>query len=147
LHRYAGRRRWPEGGARRRPVQRHRRPFLLAPGVYSADAFSHKSPERVQIIGAGADKTILRGNLADDAVLWLEGNPASSVSSLTIEPTGVMTAGLVLHGADARQVAVGVNGAGFTGYGAALFGGAIFDDGRVDLGQTAATRSRSSAGR
>jgi hypothetical protein len=108
--------------------------FFLAPGVYSADAFAHKSPERVQIIGAGADKSILRGSLADDAVLWLEGNPDSSVSSLTVQPTAGMTAGLVLQGTRARHVSVGPYGSGFTGFGAMLHGGGTFDDGRVDIG-------------
>ena len=108
--------------------------FILAPGVYSADTFSHKSSERVQIIGAGADKTILRGSLADDAVVWLEGNPDSSVSSLTVQATAGMTAGLVLEGARAQHVRVGVYGAGFSGFGVALLSGATLDDGRVDVG-------------
>jgi hypothetical protein len=110
--------------------------FFLAAGVFSADGFSHKSPERVEISGTSAGNTTLRSTLADDAVLWLEGNPASSVSSLTVEATGGMTAGLMLQGAHAQRVTVGVNGAGFSGYGAALLGGASFDDGRVDLGSS-----------
>jgi hypothetical protein len=108
--------------------------FFLAPGVYSADTFTYKSAEKVQIIGAGADKTILRGSLANESVLWLEGNPDSSVSSLAVQATAGMTAGLLLQGTRAHHVNVGVYGAGFSSYGAALFGGASFDDGRVDIG-------------
>ena len=108
--------------------------FFVAPGVYSADTFSYKSSEQVQIVGAGAGKTILRGSLADDATLWIEGNPQSSVSSLTIQATAGMTSGLVLQGTRAQRIDVGVYGAGFSGYGAVLFGGATFDDGRVDIG-------------
>src|SRR5204862_5621773 len=40
--------------------------FFLAPGTYTADAFSHQSPERVQIMGAGAGKTVMSGDVDDD---------------------------------------------------------------------------------
>ena len=108
--------------------------FILAPGVYSADTFNHKSSERVQIMGAGTDKTILRGNLADEWVLSLEGNPGSSVSSLAVQATGGMRGGLLLQGTRAQHVRVGVQGSGFSGWGAALLSGATFDDGQVDIG-------------
>jgi hypothetical protein len=47
--------------------------FFLAPGVFAAGKFSHQSAERLQLLGAGAGKTIMRGD-ANDSVLTLGGN-------------------------------------------------------------------------
>jgi hypothetical protein len=112
--------------------------FFLAPGTYAADAFSHQSQERVQIVGAGAGKTIMRGDVDDDWVLTLNGNPASSVSGVTIEPIDKPRGALMLlGGADAHGVAIDAKNAGpqFS-FGAALGGGATFDHGRVDMANT-----------
>jgi hypothetical protein len=109
--------------------------FFLAPGTYTADQFSHQSPERVQIVGAGAGKTILRGNVDDDWMLTLGGNPASSVANVTLEPdTGPRGALMLLSGADAHGVTIDAKSAGAPfSFGAALFGDSTFDHGRVDL--------------
>jgi hypothetical protein len=56
---------------------------FLAPGVFESNSFNHQSGERVQIIGAGPGKTILRGD--SDQVLTLAGNQDSSVSGVTVE--------------------------------------------------------------
>ena len=108
--------------------------FFLAPGPYAADAFSHQSPERVQLIGAGAGKTIMRGDVDDDWVLTVNGNPASSVSGVTIEPIDKPRGALMLFGgADAHGVAIDAKSAGpqFS-FGAALRGGASFEHGRIE---------------
>jgi hypothetical protein len=110
--------------------------FFLAAGTYADDAFSHQSPERVQIVGAGAGKTLLRGDIDDDWVLTLNGNPDSSVAGLTLEPMSGPRGALILQGgADAYGVTIDAKSAGSAfGWGAALFGGATFDHGRIDLG-------------
>jgi hypothetical protein len=107
--------------------------FFLAPGTFASTQFSHKSVERVQIIGAGAGKTILRGSMNAPA-LELGGNPETSVSDLTIEATGAATGGLALHGTTARGVAVEAGGAGSLHIGLSLHGDATFDDGSVVVG-------------
>jgi hypothetical protein len=110
--------------------------FFLAPGIYAADAFSHQSPERVQIIGAGAGKTIMSGSIDDDWVLTLAGNPDSSVSGVTLAPTAAPRGALMmLNGADAHGVTIDAKSAGaHFSYGAVLYGGSgTFDNGRIDL--------------
>jgi hypothetical protein len=112
--------------------------FFLGQGLFAADTFSHQSDERVQIIGAGAGKTILRGDLVDEGVLTLEGNPDSSVAALTVEPLGGVRYGLALEGAAAQGVTVDAKGTtGTLVAGASLRGGATFAHGRVDLGTNA----------
>jgi len=115
--------------------------FILAPGTYKADAFSHVSPERVQIVGAGAGKTILQGNIDDDWVLTLDGNPDSSVANLTIDPITAPRGALMLqNGADAHGVTIDAKSAGPQfAFGAALFGNGTFDHGRIDLAATTTT--------
>jgi hypothetical protein len=107
--------------------------FILAPGIYASSQFGHQSGERVQIIGAGAGKTTLRGSM-DAPVLELAGEQDTSVSDLTIEATGAATGGLTLHGTSARGVAVEATGAPSLLAGVSLYGDASFDDGSVDIG-------------
>ena len=94
---------------------------------------SYQSSEPVEIIGAGADKTVLTGS-APGAVLLLGGNPESSVSNLTIKPTGSAGMGLRLAGSDAHGVAVDATAAPALMAGVGASGGATFDDGSVDIG-------------
>jgi hypothetical protein len=107
--------------------------FFLAPGTYSTDNFIHESAEAVQIIGAGAGKTILEGN-ANGAVLDVGGNDSSSVSGLTARPVGAATTGLGLKGARAHGVSVDAKGALSIYAAVALFGNAVFDHGSVNIG-------------
>jgi hypothetical protein len=107
--------------------------FMLAPGTYASTAFSHDSSERVQIVGAGAGKTILSGNL-DEPVLTLGGNPDSSVADLTLEPVGTATGGLTLKGTQAHRVAVDAKGVPSLFAGVQLYGDAAFEHGSVDIG-------------
>jgi hypothetical protein len=115
--------------------------FLLAPGTYASTAFSHHSGERVRIIGAGAGKTILRGNL-DEPVLTLGGNQDSSVADLTVEPTGTAAGGLTLKGTHANRVAVDAKGAASLFAGVELHGDATFGHGSVDTSAPAVSSSR-----
>jgi len=107
--------------------------FLFAPGVFASDKFSYQSGERLQLIGAGAGKTIMRGNV-DGSVLELGGNHDTSVSGLTLEPIGAATGGLTMQGTSARGVAVAAKGASSLTAGVQLVGDATFADGSVDLG-------------
>jgi hypothetical protein len=107
--------------------------FCLAPGTFASAKFSHQSAERLQLIGAGAGKTILRGDAAD-SVLTLGGNDDSSVAELTIEPTGAASSGLTLQGTRSHGVAVDAKGVASLVSGVQLFGDSAFDDGSVDLG-------------
>jgi hypothetical protein len=85
---------------------------FLGPGIYAADSFGHHSGDRVQIVGAGAGKTILRGSF-DGSVLTLGGNPDSSVADLTLDPVGAATGGLTLQGTRAHRVTVDARSAPF----------------------------------
>ena len=107
--------------------------FFLAPGVFASDKFAYQSGERVQLIGAGAGKTIVRGKV-DGSVLELGGNPDSSVSDVTVEATGAATGGLTLKETRAHRVAVDAEGAPSLIAGVLLFGDATFDAGSVDIG-------------
>ncbi len=106
------------------------------PGIFAADQFTYQSAERLQIIGAGSGKTILRGDVAD-SVLTLGGNQDSSVRELTLEPTGAASSGLTLQGTHAGGVAVDAKGVASLVTGVQLFGDSTFDDGSVDLGALA----------
>jgi PKD domain len=110
--------------------------FFIAPGTFATTKFSYQSGERVQLIGAGAGKTILTGNV-DGSVLELAGNQDSSVSDLTLQPTGSASGGLALVGASAHGVAVDATGIASLITGVQLFGDATFDNGSVDLGTIA----------
>jgi hypothetical protein len=107
--------------------------FIFAPGIFESTFYAYDSPERVQIIGAGAGKTVLRANQNAPA-LELSGNDASSVSDLTIEPTADSTGGLTLNGGHARGVAVDAKGAASVSAGVTLRGNATFERGSVDIG-------------
>ena len=82
--------------------------FILAPGVFSADAFGHQSLERVQIIGAGRDKSVVRSTALGATAFTLGGNPASTISDLTVEPSGGASTGLDLKGTRAERTSVEV---------------------------------------
>jgi hypothetical protein len=110
--------------------------FFLAPGIFTSDQFTYQSAERLQIIGAGAGKTILRGNVAG-SVLTLGGDQDSSVSELRLEPTGAASSGLTLQGTHAGGVAVDAKGVASLVTGVQLLGDSTFDDGSVDLGAIA----------
>jgi PKD domain len=106
--------------------------FFLAPGVYAAPSFDYQSSERLQLIGAGAGKTILRGSIATP-VLTLGGNQDSLVSDLTIEPTVDAASGLRLLGTRAQGVAVDAKGSAGLDAGVEMFGDSTFAGGSVDL--------------
>jgi hypothetical protein len=103
--------------------------FFLAPGTYAAPAFVHQSAERLQLVGAGAGRTILVGGGPGGSVLTLGGNAQSAVSGLTLRATGT-SGGLTLDGGQAADVAVEVTGGGG---GVALAGNAGFVRGTIDV--------------
>jgi hypothetical protein len=109
--------------------------FFLAPGVFSADAFGHQSVERVQIIGAGRDKSFVRSTALAATAFTLGGNPASTISDLTVEPTGGASTGLDLKGTRAERASVVVPAGDSINAAVMLSGGAGFAHGVVAFDQ------------
>jgi hypothetical protein len=107
--------------------------FFLGAGPYVNGPFSYQSSERVDIIGAGADKATLESD-APGSVLMLGGNPDSSVRGVTVKPVGSSSVGLRLTGTHARGVGVDAAAAPALLAGVIASDGAVFDDGSVDIG-------------
>jgi hypothetical protein len=107
--------------------------FFLGAGPYVNGPFSYQSSERVDIIGAGADKATLESD-APGSVLMLGGNPDSSVRGVTVKPVGSSGVGLRLTGTHARGVSVDATAAPALLAGVIASDGAVFDDGSVDIG-------------
>lgn len=79
--------------------------FVLAAGQLPAGQVDHTSLERVEIVGAGRAKTVLRGT-GTGTVLTIGGNRESSVSALSVEGGPESKVTLSLSRAEARDVAV-----------------------------------------
>jgi hypothetical protein len=105
--------------------------FFLAPGTYAAAAFAYQSPEPVQVIGAGADRTVLTGT--SGSVLTLGGDESSEVSGVTLRPAAGAGSGLKLVGARATGVVVDGTASPSMGAGVLLYGDSAFERGEVDL--------------
>jgi hypothetical protein len=107
--------------------------FFLADDEYVNGPFSHQSSERVEIIGAGADRATLQSD-APGSVLMLGGNPDSAVRGVTIKAVGSATVGLRLTGTSAQGVSVDATTVPTLLAGVIASDGAVFDNGSVDIG-------------
>lgn len=107
--------------------------FFLGAGSYASGPFSYQSSERVEIIGAGSDKTTLQSD-GVGSVLMLGGNPDSSLRGVTVRAAGSAQVGLRLTGTSAHGVSVDTTTVPAPFAGVVASDGAVFDDGSVDIG-------------
>jgi hypothetical protein len=77
--------------------------FFVGVGTFDA-VLSHKSLEKVEIIGSSRTGTVLRSSTG--VPLSLSGNDGSKVSNLTVRPAGNVSVGLILLGTQAEKVDV-----------------------------------------
>lgn len=110
--------------------------FFLAPGLYDNGPLSYNSPEKLELIGAGIEGTLLRSSSPGPA-FTLGGNPASTISNLKVVASGNGTRGLALDGTRAEGAAVEVVAGNSIDVALTLSGGASFSRGSVKLTQNA----------
>jgi len=105
--------------------------FLFPSGTITVPAISYNSLEKVEFIGAGIDKTIVRAVDDGAAVLEVGGNSESTVSDLTVQPSGLTAYGLELHGTKAVRTRVSVGATPNIQVAAWIDQGASFSHGEI----------------
>jgi hypothetical protein len=109
---------------------------FLGTATFDAGALSYNSLDKLELIGAGAGKSVLRSS-AGGPVLTLGGNPESKVSGLTAQVMAGANAGLELNGPSADGVTVDVAPGATINIAVRLDGGARFSHGTLEMNQDA----------